>query len=124
MFAAPEATQPDEERLERILNDHGVPTRGELDATQQPDRSSIGKLEMVLTRVDGGNHKRNRPVAATCFPSQPTYLPDDYPQRHYRGAGSLSGRSLMTLIYFSDLGRVLICCLYHRCRNLSADKGA
>ena len=54
MFAAPEATQPDEEQLERILNDHGVPTRGELERLNSQIEVLSAKLEMVLTQVDGG----------------------------------------------------------------------
>lgn len=54
MFAAPEANQPDEEHLERILNEHGVPTRAELERLQNRIEVLSAKLETVLTQVDNG----------------------------------------------------------------------
>ena len=52
MFSAPEANQLDEEQLERILDGHGVPTRGELERLQNRIEVLSAKLETVLTQVD------------------------------------------------------------------------
>ncbi len=52
MFAAPDSLKSDDQELERILNDHGVPTRDELERLHAQIEALSAKLETVIGQVD------------------------------------------------------------------------